>query len=130
MADLLYPSWEDYERWAQALGISFDKVLTEADVANPKTGSRKTRSKMKGGYHDEYPVRASEQIRDVLTKYERKAKSPTEIGALMVGVIEFRDLGAEIASLDPGRFRRLLAALHEQARLVRTAAESPFYDIK
>lgn len=131
VTDLLYPDWADYERWAAALGISFDKVLDEADVANPKAGtSRKTRSKMKGGYHDKYPVRASEQIRKVLTRYEKAARRPTEIGTLMVGVIEFRDLGAEIAVLEPSRFLRLLVALRDQAAAARGAVESPFFEIK
>lgn len=126
MAKLLAPDMEVFEEWSAQLGVSFDKVLKKAGVADPGE-ARASRSRMRTGG----APRVRRRLK-VLTEYERQRQQPTQIGAIILGLTDWHELGSELAEIQPHEFLRLLSALRARVESARTSkkAEKAFYDGK
>jgi hypothetical protein len=116
MAKLNAPDMEILKTWSSQQGRPFEAVLKKAGVSNPDLGSRASRSRMRSGGA---PV-VRRKLQKVLLEYERQRDRPTEIGAIMVGLADWQELGAELGELDPGQFLELLAALRACVLVARS----------
>ena len=125
MTKLIAPDMEVFEKWAAQLGVSFEKVLKKAGVSDPDE-ARASRSRMrKGG-----APRVRQQLFEVLAELERQRSEPTEMGAVLIGLSRWQELGAELAELEPQQFLDLLAALRKRVEVARDAqrAAAPFFE--
>lgn len=127
MAKLLAPDMEVFEERSAQLGVPFDKVLKKAGVADPGE-ARASRSRMRTGG----APRVRRRLKEVLTEYERQRQQPTQIGAIILGLTDWHELGSELAEIQPHEFLRLLSALRARVESARTSkkAEKAFYDGK
>ena len=119
VVDLMQPDMDAFEEWSAQLGVPFEKVLRKAGVSDPDD-ARASRSRMKRGG----APRVRQALREVLTEYERQRDKPTEIGALMLGVEEWSEIGAELATLDAGRFLRVLGRVRNMVDAARRGREA------
>lgn len=108
-----------FMRWAEDLGLPWEKVLTDAGLA-PFDENRASRARLRKG---EAP-RVAKKLYAVLSAAEQKRRTPTETGAVMLGVEELRQLGQELADLDRPAFLELLAAVRRRVAAAHETAEA------
>lgn len=63
-----------------------------------------------------------ESLHKVLSKYETRRETPTEIGAVHMGLVEWSDLGQRLANANPARFLELLESLRRIVESVEREA--------
>lgn len=93
-----------FEEWATQLGEKWPKVLQAAEVSPP---NRTTKKRLAEGT----APRVHAALLSALTDIERKRKTPTKIGRIMVGLQDWNELGRMLLERDPDGFARALDTL-------------------
>jgi hypothetical protein len=110
--------WRLYQEWASELGVAFDDVQRQAGVKPASEGSRASKWRAEQGG----APRVRRAVYGQLVALEKKAPSPTRLGAIAMGVEEWLQLGQQLAMADAKSF---LQKLQEARQAVADATGRP-----